>query len=61
MNSKVVKIGDIVEHQGRRFVVTKNERSLFGGPLVYHLTLPGQPNRVHVVPHASLSRGAGWR
>jgi hypothetical protein len=61
MNSNIVKNGDIVEYQGRCWVVTGKDRSLFGGPPVYHLIPPGEPNRIHAVPRVAFSRVGPWR
>ena len=61
MNSQIVKNGDIVEYQGRCWVVTGRERSLFGGAPVYHLVPPGEPNRVHAVPRVAFSRVGPWQ
>ena len=46
MNQSKITVGDIVEYQGRCWVVTGKERSLFGGSPVYHLVVPGDPSRV---------------
>ena len=61
MNSQIVKNGDIVEYQGRCWVVTGKERSIFGGAPVYHLVPPGEPNRVHAVPRVAFTRVGPWR
>ena len=60
MNSQIVKSGDVVEYQGRCWVVTGKERSIFGGPPVYHLTPPGEPNRIHAVPRLAFTRVGPW-
>lgn len=56
-----IKVGDIVEYQGNCWVITGKEKSLFGGPAVYRLAPPGDPNRVHAVPRVAFSRVGPWR